>query len=144
MLREDLARAIEVRPDTLSDVEQAFLRALAPKSAQSQAALYDIARELRGRVGADFAVQPAWRDDFRRRLDAAGVALAPGQFEQATSVVDQLIEQRVASLAFGDSLAFRRWVPQDAQLQRAIALLRDAPDQAALLARLERATRNPA
>lgn len=135
---------VEVRPDTLSEVEQGFLRALAPRSAQSHAALYDIARDLRGGVGADFTVQPAWRDDFRRRLESAGVALAPGQFEQATSVVDQLIEQRVASLAYGDSLAFRRWVPQDAQLQRAIALLRGAPDQAALLARAGRAGRDPA
>ena len=125
---------VAVRPDTLSTVEQEFLRALGPKAAASNAALYDLARELRGQLRADFAVQPAWRADYRRRLDAIGVSLRPGQFEAATSVVDQMIEQRVASLAFGDSSAFRRWAPQDAQLQRAITLLRRAPSQAALLA----------
>jgi carboxyl-terminal processing protease len=129
---------VAVRPDTLATVEQEFLRALAPRSAESRAALYDLARELRDEVGPDFTVQPAWRDAYRRRLEAAGVALAPGLYERATSVVDQLIEQRVAGLAFGDSAAFRRWVPRDAQLQRAIALLRQAQDQKALIAAVER------
>jgi carboxyl-terminal processing protease len=125
---------VAVLPDTLSAAEQAFLRALGPKAGASNAALYDLARELRGQVRADFTVQPAWRADYRRRLESIGVALEPGQFEAASTVVDQLIEQRVASLAFGDSAAFRRWAPQDAPLQRAVALLKQAPSQAALLA----------
>jgi carboxyl-terminal processing protease len=125
---------VAVRPDTLTTVEQDFLRALAPKASASNAALYDLARGLRGRIQPDFTVQPAWRADYRRRREAAGVEFQPGQFERATSVVDQLIEQRVASLAFGDSSAFRRWVPQDVQLVRAMELLQKAPSQAALLA----------
>ena len=125
---------VAVQPDTLTGAEQAFLRALAPKAAVGNAALYDLARELRGRVRADFQVQPDWRADYRRRIEAAGVALAPGQFDSATVVVDQLIEQRVASLAFGDSAAFRRWAPRDAQLARAVELLKAAPSQAALVA----------
>ena len=130
---------VAVRPETLSTAEQEFLRALGPKAAASNAALYDLARELRSQVRPDFAVQPAWREDYRRRLDTIGVALRPGQFDAAASIVDQLIEQRVASLAFGDSAAFRRYAPQDAQLQRAVALLKQAPSQAELLAVAERA-----
>ena len=125
---------VAVRPETLSTAEQEFLRALGPKAAASNAALYDLARELRAQTRPDFTVQPAWREDYRRRLDAIGVALRPGQFDAAASIVDQLIEQRLASLAFGDSAAFRRYAPQDAQLQKAIALLKQAPSQAELLA----------
>jgi len=125
---------VAVRPETLSTGEQEFLRALAPRAAAGNAALYDMARELRTRVRPDFTVDPAWRVDYRRRIEAAGVELRPGQFEAATSVVDQLIEQRVASLAFGDSAAFRRWAPRDAQLARAVQLLKAAPTQAALVA----------
>ena len=127
-----------MRPDTLTTAEQEFLRALAPKAAAGNAALYDMARELRTRVRPDFAINPAWRADYRRRIEVAGVELRAGQFEAATSVVDQLIEQRVASLAFGDSAAFRRWAPRDAQLARAVQLLKAAPTQAALVAMASR------
>jgi hypothetical protein len=40
----------------------------------------------------------------------------------------------VARTAFGDSAAFRRWAPSDAQLRRAIDLLTHAKSQEELLA----------
>lgn len=123
-----------VRPDTLTKEEGDFLRALAPRSSASYVALYDLARELKPQVQPGFAVQPAWRADFRQRLEKAGVVFAPGQFEAATPFVDRMLEQRIISLAFGDSAAFRRAVPEDAQLTRALELLRQASSQPALLA----------
>ena len=130
---------VVVQPDTLTKVESDFLRTLAPKSSQSYVALYDIARELKTQVAPDFTVRPEWRADFRQRVEKAGVKFAPGQFEAATPFVDRMLEARIASLAFGDSSAFRRTVPHDAQLSRALAMLRQATTQPALLALAARA-----
>jgi hypothetical protein len=47
--------------------------------------------------------------------------------------VYRLITQRLSRSAFGDSAAFRRWVPEDAQMRKAIELLQGAPTQTALL-----------
>lgn len=131
-----IAPDVEVALDTLADVDRAFLRAIAPKSLASYAAVFDLARELRGQVEPDFSVQAAWREDLRRRLEAAGVAFAPGEYEAARGVVDRMLEARVAALAFGDSAVFRREARHDSQLQRAVTLLRSAPTQADLLARV--------
>lgn len=131
-----IAPDVQVARDTLDTADQVFLRAIAPRSLASHAAVFDIARELRGQVTADFVVQPAWRAELRRRLESSGVTFAPGTFEAAQGVVDRMLEVRVAGLAFGDSAAFRREARHDAQLRRALSLLREAPDQAALLARI--------
>ena len=124
---------VAVRPDTLSTADREFLRTVAPKGAAAYSAIYDLARQQRGRVTPDFVVAPAWRDSLHHRLVTAGVEFRPGQFESARGVVDRLLEQRVASLAFGDSAAFRRSTAHDAQLRQAVALLRAAPSQRALV-----------
>ena len=91
-----------------------------------------MALELKPRVQSTFTVQPEWRDDFYRRLEAAGAPVTRAQFDAARPLVDRLLEQQLASIAFGDSSAFRRTSREDTQLQRAIELLKNATTQPAL------------
>ncbi len=127
-----IAPDVVVSADTITTPEQLFLRAIGPKAQESYHALYDMAIELRPRTRADFVVQPAWREDFFKRLTAAGASVTRAQFDAATPVVDRLIEQQIATLAFGDSSAFRRQSKSDTQLRRAVELLRNARSQPAL------------
>ncbi len=120
--------------DTITTPEQAFLRALAPKSRESYRALFDLAVSLKRQVRSDFTVTPAWREDFYQRLGKVGAPVTRAQFDAAEPLVDRLLEQQVASLAFGDSSAFRRNARVDAQLQRALELLKNAHSQPALFA----------
>ena len=112
-----------VLPDTLTSAEQAFSRLLAPKASAVRAALYDIALQQKGGVAPAFTVPAAWRDEFYRRLVKDSVRVDRQQFDAVTPFVDRLIAAQVARVAFGDSGAFRRSIPSDAQLERAIALL---------------------
>jgi uncharacterized protein (DUF1810 family) len=62
------------------------------------------------------------------------VPVTRAQFDSATSLVNQLIGQQAATIAFGDSAAFRRRAADDVQLHRALTLLSNARDQAQLFA----------
>jgi hypothetical protein len=68
------------------------------------------------------------------RLTRAGVQITRPAFDAAHELVDRDLERRVASMAFGDSSAFRRTVAYDTQLKRAVALLHNAGTQRDLLA----------
>jgi carboxyl-terminal processing protease len=125
---------VVVQPDTASTAEQQLLRALAPKSQQTHATLYNYALELKKSVRPDFKVSDAWRDTLYSRLTAAGVAVDRAKFTAGERVIDRMLEERVASLAFGDSAAFRRIVPEDQQLLRAIGMLHGRRSQAEVLA----------
>jgi carboxyl-terminal processing protease len=125
-----------VPADTLTTVELRFLRALAPQSQSSYAALNDYALELKRAVRPDFTVRPEWRNEWRSRMVAAGVTVPAAQYDSAQRLVDRMLEQRVATLAFGDSSAFRRSARDDSQLQRALTLLKDGKTQAALFAQV--------
>ncbi|MBA2628158.1 MAG: hypothetical protein H0U85_09100, partial [Gemmatimonadales bacterium] len=127
-----IAPDVVVAPDTITTPEQAFLRAIAPKAQQSYTALYQMGLQLRPAARPDFTVRQEWRDDFFQRMTAAGAPVSRTQFDAARPLVDRLIEQQLASLAFGDSSAFRRQARVDTQLQRAIDLLRDARTQQSL------------
>jgi len=119
--------------DTLAAPEQHFVGALVAHPAAAQNALFSVARDLKGTVAPDFAPRPAWRAIYEARLRAAGIAVAPALLDSAGAFVDAMIGNRVADLAFGDSAAFARTVPRDAQLLRAVSLLHQAPTLAGLL-----------
>lgn len=123
-----------VRPDTLDSTEQEFVKAVTPKSQEFYVTLYNYAFELKGSVQPQFTVSPAWRDEFYRRLGAAGVTVDRGLYDRASSEVDRLLGDRVARLAFGDSTAKRRELDDDIQLERAIDIIRKGQTQADLLA----------
>jgi carboxyl-terminal processing protease len=123
-----------VGSDTLSTVEQSLQRALSAKARESNAALTQMTRELKPKVKYNFTVQPSWRDTLYARLTRAGVEINRPQYDASRALVDRLLEQRVSRAAFGDTAAFRRWAPEDAQLHRALELLGAAHSQQELLA----------
>ncbi|MGH7475408.1 MAG: S41 family peptidase [Longimicrobiales bacterium] len=115
-----------VLADTLSAAEHALFSALAPAAQASYVALYELGLELKDSVAGDFRVEPAWRASYYERLRRTGVRVDRPLFDAGAPLVDRWIEQRVAGLAFGDSLAFRRGVARDRPLMRALQLLRQA------------------
>jgi len=123
-----------VPADTITDAQQTFLKALAPKSQDSYLVLYRTALEQKGAVAPNFSVPQTWRDSVYARLTRSGVQLSRSEFDAARELVDRDLERRVASMAFGDSAAFRRTVAYDTQLKRAVDLLRSAGSQRELLA----------
>jgi len=123
-----------VPADTITDAQQAFLKALAPKSQEGYLVLYRTALEQKGKVSATFSVAPAWRDSVFVRLTKAGVQVGRPEFDAAQELIDRDLERRIAGMSFGDSAAFRRSVAYDGQLRRATDLLRAAATQRELLA----------
>jgi hypothetical protein len=60
------------------------------------------------------------------------VPVTRAQFDAARSFVDRLLADRIAELAFPDSIAFRRRAGDDVQLARSLDLLRRSRTQAEL------------
>ena len=125
---------VVVRPDTLDSTEQDFVKAVTPKSQEFYVTLYNYAFALKDKVKPDFAVTPAWREELYRRLASAGAPVDRSLYDRASSEVDRLLGDRVARLAFGDSTAKRRELPDDVQLERAIDIIRKGETQADLFA----------
>jgi carboxyl-terminal processing protease len=121
-----------VPPDTLDDAERAFVTAITPASQAVYLSTYGLAREIGQTVKPDFTVQPAWRDSLFRRFRDTKVPVSRAQFDAARSFVDRLLADRIAELAFSDSIAFRRRAEDDAQLARSLELLRRSRTQAEL------------
>jgi carboxyl-terminal processing protease len=128
-----------VKYDTMTTAESELARAIAPRSQDAYLALYDLAMSLKAQVSPDFVVRPEWRADFYDRLVARGVTLDRAQYEAGRSYVDRLIGNKIATMAFGDSTARKRAVPDDAQLARALELINQGHTQQDLL---ELAARN--
>jgi len=129
---------IIVRPDTLSSIEQKVFNAFAPKTADVRATLIDYSLELKKTVKPNFTVAPAWREEFYNRLKAKGVTVDHAQYEAAGPEIDRLLGNTVARLAFGDSTAKRRGIPEDTQLMHAIDVLRQSQSQKDLFAIAQR------
>lgn len=125
---------VVVQPDTLTAVEKSVAGSLSKKGAAVAVALNQLSRELAAGARSDFIVTPAWRDSLYSRLTGAGVQLERTAFDSAQRLTDRLIEERVAQIIGADSLTFRRDLHFDAQLARAVDLLRGAKSQMALLA----------
>src|SRR5581483_5943546 len=120
---------IVVRPDTLTSVEQRFLKAVSPVSPRLYVTLYDYAYQLKDSVRPDFTVTPAWRDELYRRVTKAGVPVDRALYDSVAAEVDRLLGGQIARLAFGDSTAKRRDVTSDAALRRALEIMRRGETQ---------------
>jgi len=127
--------------DTLTTAEQNVNKLLLPKLQQVFQTLSSYALELKPTVRSDFTITPAMREEFHRRLTAAGVVMDRTQYAQAQRYLDRLLEARVARTAFGDSTARRRSLPDDPQLRRALELARSATAQRDLFAAADRDAR---
>ena len=125
---------VVVPPDTLSSVEQELLRAVTPKSQDFAVTLSTFAFARKDSVKPDFTVSAAWRAEFYRRLQSAGVPVDRALYDSASTEVDRLIGDRVARVAFGDSTAKRRELKDDVQLERALEILRKGETQRDLFA----------
>jgi carboxyl-terminal processing protease len=124
---------IIVPDDTLSTQEQDFYKAMALKAQAFVTTLNHYAFELKGSP-KNFTVTPEWRAELRRRLTAAGVTIDPKMEPVAQKLLDRELDRRVARLVLGDAGAKERYLADDHQLSRALALLSTSHSQAALLA----------
>jgi carboxyl-terminal processing protease len=120
--------------DTLTTAEQQFVRTVAPKSQDFYQVQYEYGLELSKQVQPTFTVQPAWREEFYKRLQAKGVVVDKKLFDSAQRYVDRILEQRIAIFAQGDSTAKRRDLQYDAPLRQAIAVLQKGQTQRELFA----------
>jgi carboxyl-terminal processing protease len=127
-----------VRPDTMDVAEQQFMRAIGADQQKVYVAIYDLALAVKEGVSPGFDISPAWRDQLFNRIQQADVQISRQQFDSARPLIDRLLEQRVAGLAFGDSAGFRRFAPHDAQLRTATDLLKEGRTQRELFAAAER------
>ncbi|HEV7590304.1 MAG TPA: S41 family peptidase [Longimicrobium sp.] len=126
---------VVVKDDTLTAPERTLLRALSTRPSATNQVLSEYTLELGRGVQRNFSVNGAWRDEVFRRLQKDGVRVDRATFDAGASLLDRMLEQRVSSLAFGDSASFRRNVGRDAPLQTALSVLRGAHTQAEALAR---------
>jgi carboxyl-terminal processing protease len=115
-------------------VEQKVFNIFAPKTTDVRATLMDYALQLKNTVKPDFTVRPAWREEFYKRLQAKGVTVDHTEYEAAGGEIDRLLGNTIARLAFGDSTAKRRSIPDDNQLTRAIDVLKQSQTQQDLFA----------
>jgi carboxyl-terminal processing protease len=132
-----------VPEDTVTTVEQDFAKSVAPKFPALRGVLYSYALELKDHVAKDFTVTPQWRDELYKRLVAAKVLTDRKQYDAATPLVNRWLSQQVTRLAFGDSTAFRRTIPDDPQLRKALEILRKGQTQKDLFS-IARADATPA
>ena len=129
-----------VAADTATTREQELSRAIAPNLQKLFTVLTDYAFDLKGRVQRpDYVFDRAWHEELYRRLDSAGVFSVAGVrrvdkalYDAGGRLLDRELDRRIARLAFGDSTARRREMPNDRQLQRAIEILRKGQTQADL------------
>jgi carboxyl-terminal processing protease len=129
---------IIVQPDTLSTNEQKLLNLLAPKAQIVRATLVNYAVEHKNKVQPGFVVTKAWRDEFYNRLVTQGVKVDKSQFDAGATEIDRLLGSSIARIAFGDSTEKRRDVRDDAQLSRALDILRQSQSQRDLFAVAQR------
>jgi carboxyl-terminal processing protease len=125
---------IIVKPDTLTTPEQKLLQTLAPKQQIFASVLQDYASEMKGKLPVNFTVTPAMRTTFLGRLQAKGVTIDSALLASGGSELDRIIGMRITTLAFGDSTVKRKFLDDDNQLERAIAVLKAVPNQKALFA----------
>jgi carboxyl-terminal processing protease len=123
-----------ITPDTLASAEREFARAIGAQQPQWYVSVYSVAREVKSAVKYNFEIKPEWRETLWSKLEEAKVPVTRTQFDAAQTLVDRALENRVASLAFGDSAAFRRAARTDRQLQTALDYLKRGVTQRELLA----------
>lgn len=134
-----IAPDLFVAPETLSPAEEEAVRHLYRQGGAFQEAVFNQAVRL---VAARPALRPGFtlsdRDlgDFLRALPEWGVTVDAGDFWAARRFIAYQLEREIALQAWGDRGAFEQGVPRDAQLSRALELLRGTSSMADLLARV--------
>ena len=125
---------IIVPPDTLTTAEQALRRALLPSLQKYLAGVQVIAEAQKGKVAPTFTLNPAWREELYNRLIADTLKIDRAVWDAGATDVDRYLEERVAKVAFGDTLVRRRSLKDDNQLRRALELIRKGTTQREIFA----------
>jgi carboxyl-terminal processing protease len=124
---------VAVQADTLTGPEQTFVRVIIPKAAEFRASIFDVARDLHGKVSENFVVTPQIRDALRQRLAQGGISFDDKVFAGGASYLDLLLTQQALRLTFGDSAAVRNSFANDAVVKRALGMLKKANTQTELI-----------
>jgi len=139
-----------VAADTLTDEEQAFVRALGTQIPLYRDVMTTYALELKAEgaiTDPQFRVTNAMRSELRRRLEDREVTISDGLFDGARLLIDQQLAYEVQRYVFGRESEARRRISDDVQVQRALELLREARTVSELLALAEEqhteVSRNP-
>ncbi len=125
---------VKADPDTMTTVESQFVRALGARANAVYVAVYDQALAVKGSVQPGFRIEPAWRDAVFAHLQKSDVAVSRELFDSARTLIDRLLEVRIATLAFGDGEAFALTVTDDAAVRTAVSLLEKGRTQKDLFA----------
>ncbi|HEY7635803.1 MAG TPA: S41 family peptidase [Gemmatimonadales bacterium] len=136
---------IVVRPDTLSDSEREFAKALGTNLPLYRDALTSYALESKKShrvANENFKVTPDMRQQVYERLRAKGVKLTQAEFNGAGSLIDEQLGYEVTRYVFGRPAEFRRKAQDDKQMQTALGLLRKAQSPKQLMS-LAATTRSP-
>jgi carboxyl-terminal processing protease len=134
-----IAPDVFVMPETLTEEEEAAVRALYRQANALSVAIFDFAVHfVASRPGLEpgFALSDADLADFIRALPGSGVAVEPEAVLRARRFVTYQIEQEIALRAWGDRGRFLQERLHDVQLTRALELLRGTSSTAELLARV--------
>jgi carboxyl-terminal processing protease len=123
-----------VRLDTITTAERTLAAKLAAKPQEFYIAVSDYALTLQSGVRPDFSVTQAWRDELFKRVTEKGIDVSRADWEAGREYVDRILAARIARLAFGDSTAKRRELKDDAQLVKAMELLKRGRSQQDLFA----------
>ena len=126
-----------VQPDTLTDPEKAFVRALGSGIPAYRDVLTSYALELKGAnavTNPAFQATPAMRAELYQRLRARGVDLQAASWESASSLVTQQFGYEVTRFVFGRTAEFARRTADDVQVRHAIELIKRARTPQDLLA----------
>jgi carboxyl-terminal processing protease len=134
-----------IRPDTLTDAEREFAKALGNGLPQFRDALTSIALEAKKTHGVkseSFKVTPQMRQQVYDRLRAREVNVSPSVFNAAGRLIDEQLALEVARYVFGRPAEFRRRATTDMQMQTALGMLRKAqtPKELMSLARANGST----
>lgn len=124
-----------VYPDTLTTEEQAFQKAVAPKSAEYRDAIFRFAVEYarsHAELKPDFTITEAMWNELYRRLTAAGIQVERELFDASRGAIRYRLVSDLATSAFNEEVAAQRRLEQDRQFGTAVQLLREGRTPKAL------------
>jgi carboxyl-terminal processing protease len=133
-----------ITPDVIARDSAAMLQGAALQTALGRAvpafrdALTALALQMKAAgslANAAFTVTPAMRTALLAGVRQRGAALADSAFESNADVVSRLIGYEATRYVFGRDAEFSRRTADDPVMQRALALLRNAPGRDELLVR---------
>ena len=125
-----------IRPDTLTESEREFAKALGNGLPQYRDALTTIALESKkaNSIKSEaFKVTPAMRQQVLARLQTKEMKITPEVFNGAGALIDEQLGDEITRYVFGRPAEFRRRAARDLQMQTAMGLLRKAQTPKQLL-----------